>query len=259
MNRFNYLLLSIVVFTSTILFFSCEKEKNLPRLQFQSNFISNPITHFNVPNCDRLYSNTLLYNGDSLYHFGKLHNILLDSLLKVEFNIDDYLNNEYISSSLFGSKFNEYYLNGDFGAFAISLYENEIKHNINQAFQDSIISQEAKLFLNNIAINTINNNFNSQASFTELKNIDHNTTDYLFCSIVFSITEYSNCYWISNTNNSARWIQAVLAFDCLAGIGQTIKEAYDSYNNNWQYDADSILRNCGKAAAWRSTLGRFGL
>lgn len=50
-----------------------------------------------------------------------------------------------------------------------------------------------------------------------------------------------------------------MAFDCLAGIGQTIKEAYDSYNNNWQYDADSILRNCGKAAAWGSTLGRFGL
>ena len=89
--------------------------------------------------------------------------------------------------------------------------------------------------------------------------MDPSTIDYLICSTVLCITDYSNCYWQSNAKVSDRWLQVCLAFDCLSGIGQTIKNAYDSSQNNWEYDVDKWLISAGKTADWGSTLGRFGL
>ncbi len=263
MNRLKFLIVTFLVAMGLLGYYSCTKDevknKKIKVISQETNFFNNPVAEFQLPKCDRLLSNSIILNGDSISYVGNLHNHLLDSLLNIPFVFNDYIDNSFISSSIFGLKFNEYYSNRDINSFVNEIYHSEIKLRINKAFDDEIIQYQTKVFLTEIANSSLNNNFNTQYFLNTLNQLDPNTIDYLICSTVLCITDYSNCYWQSNTTVSNRFLQACLAFDCLAGIGQTIKNAYDSSQNNWDYDVDEWLSSAGKAAAWGSTLGRFGL
>ena len=166
MNRLKFIFASFIIAIATLGVYSCTnnevRNKKINGANQETKFFDNLATEFQLPKCDRLLTNSIILNGDSISYVGNLHNHLLDSLLEKPFVFNDYIDNSFISTSIFGLKFNEYYSNRDINWFVNEIYNSEIKLMIDKAYDDQIIQYQSKVFLTEIANRSINNNFDTQ-------------------------------------------------------------------------------------------------